>query len=117
MDPLLDQLTRSLGASYRIERELGGGMSRVFLATESALNRRVVLKVLPQDLARDVSAERFKREISLAASLQHAHIVPLLTAGEADGIPWFTMPLVDGKSLRERLGSGELPIPEAVRLL
>ena len=83
MDPLLDQLTKGLGDTYRIERELSGGMSRVFVATELALGRRVVLKVLPPDLARDVSAERFKREISLAASLQHAHIVPLLTAGEA----------------------------------
>ena len=117
MDPLLQQLTDELGQSYRIERELGGGMSRVFVATELALGRRVVLKVLPPELARDVSAERFKREISLAASLQHAHIVPLLTAGEAAGVPWFTMPFVDGESLRARLAGGELPIPVAIRVL
>src|SRR4051812_18176854 len=106
MDPLLDHLTRELDHAYHIERELGGGMSRVFVATERALNRRVVLKVLPPDLARDVSAERFKREISLAARLQHAHIVPLLTAGEAADVPWFTIPFVGGEALGGRLGGG-----------
>jgi serine/threonine-protein kinase len=117
MDPLRQQLTEGLGAAYRIERELSGGMSRVFVATELALGRTVVLKVLPPELARDVSAERFKREISLAASLQHAHIVPLLTAGQVAGVPWFTMPLVEGQSLREKLSGGELPISTAIRLL
>ena len=65
-----------------------------------------------------VSLERFKREIALAARLQHPHIVPLLTAGEADGLPYFTMPFVEGESLRARLArDGELPVSEAVRML
>src|SRR5688500_17262351 len=73
-------------------------MSRVFVATETALGRSVVVKVLPPDLAAGVRTDRFKREIALAARLQHPHIVPLLSAGEMDGIPYFTMPLIDGES-------------------
>ena len=118
MDPVRDQLQQALGETYRVDRELGGGgMSRVFLSTETAFDRRVVLKVLPPDLANGVSVDRFKREISLAARLQHAHIVPLLSAGEANGLPWFSMPYVEGESLRARLGRGELPVAEAVRTL
>src|SRR5450432_514142 len=98
MDAIRRQLEESLGQTYRIERELGGGgMSRVFLAVETALDRRVVLKVLPPELASGVSIERFKREIMLAARLHHAHIVPLLTTGDANGLPWFSMP--DRKSV------------------
>jgi len=90
---LRDQLQSTLGNAYTIERELGGGgMSRVFVATEAALGRQIVVKVLPPDSAGQVSFERFKREIKLAASLQHPHIVPLLSAGESDGLPFFTMP-------------------------
>lgn len=93
-------------------------MARVFVAEETTLGRRVVVKVLPPDLAPGVSAERFKREIAFAARLQHPHIVPLLAAGEADGVPYFTMPLIEGESLRERLTrAGEFPIADAVRLL
>ncbi|MEQ1693750.1 MAG: protein kinase, partial [Gemmatimonas sp.] len=118
MDPVRDQLQQALGETYRVDRELGGGgMSRVFLSTETALDRRVVLKILPPDLASGVSVDRFKREITLAARLQHAHIVPLLSAGEANGLPWFSMPYVEGESLRVRLRRGELPMAEAVRTL
>ena len=118
MDPVRDQLQKALGETYRVDRELGGGgMSRVFLSTETALDRRVVLKILPPELASGVSVERFKREISMAARLQHAHIVPLLSAGDANGLPWFSMPFVEGESLRARLGKGELPIAEAVRTM
>ena len=101
-----------------IERELtGGGMSRVFLATETALKRQVVVKVLPSEMAGQVSVGRFKREIALAAQLQHPHIVPLLTAGEVGDLPYFTMPFIKGESLRARLAKeGELPVSEAVRL-
>lgn len=113
-----DMLQASLGASYSIERELGGGgMSRVFVAEESSLGRRVVVKVLSPDLAAAVSVERFKREIVLAARLQHPHIVPLLIAGEAGGLPYFTMPLVEGESLRQRLTRGAMPTDEAVDIL
>jgi serine/threonine-protein kinase len=116
---LQDQLQHSLGDAYRIERELGGGgMSRVFVALETSLGRRVVVKVLLPELAAGVSVERFRREIHLAAQLQHPHIVPLLSAGESEGLPYFTMPFVDGESLRARLlRERELPIPEASRVL
>jgi serine/threonine protein kinase len=93
-------------------------MSRVFLANEAALGRRVALKVLSPDLAAGVSGDRFRREILLLAKLQHPHIVPVHTVGEATGLPYFTMPYVEGESLRTRIArDGELPIPEAMRLL
>ena len=98
MTDLRNRLQSSLGTAYTLERELGGGgMSRVFVATDSSLGRSVVVKVLPPEMAAGVSTERFKREISVAARLQHPHIVPLLSAGEMDGIPYFTMPLIDGE--------------------
>ena len=92
-------------------------MSRVYLAEESALGRRVVIKTLPSELARAVSSERFRREIRLAARLTHPHIVPLLTAGESEGVPWYTMPYLEGTTLRGRLAQGPMTIAEAVSLL
>src|ERR1043166_4961075 len=81
---LRDQLQAALGTGFVIERELGGGgMSRVFVVHDRALDRRVVVKVLPLEMAAGVSVDRFKREIMLAARLQHPHIVPLLNAGDA----------------------------------
>jgi len=119
MTDLREQLQTTLGDSYVLEQELGGGgMSRVFLAHESALGRKVVVKVLPPEMAAAVSMDRFRREIQLAAQLQHPHIVPLLAAGETNGLPYFTMPYVRGESLRARLlKGGELPISETVRIL
>jgi len=119
LSDLREQLQRTLGDAYRLERELGGGgMSRVFVATEAALGRQVVIKVLLPELAAGVSVDRFRREIQLAAQLQHPHIVPLLSAGESEGLPYFTMPFVIGESLRARLfRDRELPVPEAIRLL
>ena len=116
---LREQLQAALGDSLILEQELGGGgMSRVFVAHEAALNRKVVVKVLPSELAAAVSIERFRREIQLAAQLQHPHIVPLLSAGETEGLPYFTMPYVRGESLRGRLlKAGELPLSESVRIL
>ncbi len=113
------QLQQALGDAYSLERELGGGgMSHVYLATDKALGRQVVVKMLPTEMSGQVSVERFKREIALAARLQHPHIVPLLSAGDAGGLPYFTMPLIEGESLRARLvNQGELPLNEAVRLL
>lgn len=93
-------------------------MSRVFVATETALARQVVIKVLPADMAQGISPQRFAREVKIAAFLQHPHIVPLLSSGEADGGPWYTMPFVQGESLRAKLARrGELPIADAVRIL
>ena len=116
---LRDYLQTTLGDAYVIERELGGGgMSRVFVATETALGRRVVIKVLPPDTAAQVSIERFKREISVAAQLQQAHIVQLLSAGDAGGLPYYTMPFIEGESLRARLvRERELPISDAIGIL
>jgi len=115
---LREQLQHSLGDAYTIERELGGGgMSRVFLADEAALGRRVVVKLLPAELTGGVSIGRFRREISLAARLQHPHLVPVLAAGEIDGQPYYTMPFVEGESLRARLSHGELPISETISIL
>ena len=116
---LLTQLQTTLGGTYTIERELGGGgMSRVFTALETSLGRRVVLKVLSPELAAGVSGQRFAREVRLAASLQQANIVPVLAAGEANGLPYYTMPFVDGLSLRERLThEGRLPLAQAVGVL
>ena len=93
-------------------------MSRVFVAEETGLGRPVVIKVLPPDLAASLSLDRFRREIHLAASLQHPHIVPLLSAGQAGELLYYTMPLVEGESLRARLRrDGELPVAEATRIL
>ncbi len=118
-DDLRDRLQSQLGDHYTLEREIGGGgMSRVFVAEEKAFGRKVVVKVLPPDLAAAVSVERFKREIVMAARLQHPHIVPVLTAGEVNGLPYYTMPLVRGESLRTKLQrEGELPINETVRIV
>jgi len=119
MSELEARLQSALGDAYRIERELGGGgMSRVFLAEERDLGRRVVIKVLPPEMAAGVNADRFRREIKLAASLQHPHIVPLLAAGSSGDLLYYIMPFVAGESLRAKLArEGELPIGEAVRLL
>ena len=116
---LREQLQASLAGSYTVERELGGGgMSRVFVATETRLKRQVVVKVLHPDLAAGVNVERFEREIALAAALQHPCIVPVLTAGEVDGLPYYTMPFIQGESLRARLAAvGMLPVNEAVKVL
>src|SRR5688572_3729236 len=116
---LRDQVQLSLGTAFTIQRELGGGgMSRVFVAEETALGRTVVIKVLPPELAEGLSAERFAREIRLAARLQHPHIVPLFSAGTIDGLPYYTMPFVEGESLRARLiRDRNIPLAEALHAL
>jgi serine/threonine-protein kinase len=116
---LREQLQTALGNTYTLERELGGGgMSRVFVAHETALGRKVVIKVLSPDLAAGVSTERFAREIRMAAQLQHPNIVPLHAAGEGAGLPYYTMPFVEGLSLRTRLEKNDpLPASESIRIL
>ncbi|MDQ6831107.1 MAG: serine/threonine protein kinase, partial [Gemmatimonadota bacterium] len=115
---LRQRVQDSLKDTHTIERELGGGgMSRVFLASELRLGRQVVLKVLAPDLAAAISAERFEREIRLSASLQQANIVPVIAAGDFDGLPYYTMPFVEGESLRARLAHGPVAIDEAVDIL
>jgi serine/threonine-protein kinase len=118
-DRLREELQRSLGTAYTIERELtGAGMSRVFVAREERLARDVVVKLLSPTLASELSTERFEREIALAARLQEPHIVPVLTAGEtADGLPYYIMPFVAGESLRARIARGQPSTAEAVSIL
>ncbi len=116
--PLQQQLQESLGPDFLLQRELGaGGMSRVFLAEERALGRRVVVKVLSPDLAASISAERFDREIRLAAQLQDPRIVPLLRAGTLGDLPFYTMPYVEGESLRARLDQSPIPLDDAIGML
>jgi eukaryotic-like serine/threonine-protein kinase len=113
------RLQRALGSGYRIERELRpGGMSRVFVAEDMALGRRVVIKVLAPRLAAELDADRFHREIRIAAGLQHPHILPLHAAGEGGGLLFYTMPFVEGESLRARIDRiGAMPVAEACRIL
>jgi len=119
MSTFQERLQAALAPAYTLERELlGGGMSHVYLATESALGRQVVVKVLPPELAAGVNRDRFRREIQLAAQLQHPHIVPLLAAGEHGDFLYYTMPYVTGESLRARLEQqGRFAIRDVVRIL
>jgi serine/threonine protein kinase len=116
---LKTRLQDALGHTYIFDRELGTpGMSRVFLAEEMALRRKVVVKVLPADLAASVNLKRFNREIRLAAKLQQPHIVPVLSAGIAAGLPYYVMPFIEGESLGQKLArEGELSVPDTVRIL
>ena len=113
------RLQAALADRYRIERELGqGGMATVYLAEDLKHHRKVAVKVLRPELAATLGPERFAREIEVAARLQHPHILGLLDSGDADGFFYYVMPYVEGETLRDRLArGGELPVPEAVRLL
>ena len=111
------RLQQAVAGRYTIRTELrGGGMSRVFRAGDNANGNDVVLKILPPELAAGVWVARFKREIDVAARLQHPHIVPLIATGYADELPWFAMPYLGGATLRERMGRSA-PLQDAVRIL
>jgi serine/threonine-protein kinase len=107
-----------LAGRYVIERQLGrGGMATVYLAQDLQHERPVALKVLHPELAASLGAERFQREIRMAAKLQHPHILGVYDSGSIDEYLWFTMPFVEGESLRDRIDrEGQLSIPEAVRI-
>jgi serine/threonine-protein kinase len=110
-------LIEALAGRYAIERELGrGGMATVYLARDVRHERDVAVKVLDNDVAASVGRERFLREIQLAARLSHPHILPLYDSGEADGALYYVMPTVEGRSLRDMLDAGPLPIADAVRI-
>jgi len=115
---LQDRLAEALAGRYAIERELGrGGMATVFLAEDVKHHRKVAVKVLHPDLAQALGADRFLREIEIAASLRHPHILPLYDSGEAGGYLYYVMPYVDGDSLRTRLArERQLPIDDALRI-
>jgi tetratricopeptide (TPR) repeat protein/tRNA A-37 threonylcarbamoyl transferase component Bud32 len=119
VNDLREQLQTTLSGAYTLERELGGGgMSRVFVADEVRLGRKVVVKVLSPELAAGISAERFEREIRTAASLQQANIVPVLATGDTNGLPYYTMPFVEGESLRARLSKQPpLSMSDTLRVL
>ena len=118
MSTFEERLRASLSPAYDIERELSGaGMSRVFVATDRALGRRVVIKVLPPELTAGVNRDRFRREVQVAAQLQHPHIVTLLSAGEDGDILYYTMPFIEGESLRTALERGPLSVRDVVRIL
>jgi serine/threonine-protein kinase len=118
MADLRAQLQDGLGGSYTLERELGrGGMATVFLAHDLKHDRPVALKVLHPELAASLGSERFLREVKLAARLQHPHILTVLDSGETAGRLWFTMPFVEGQSLRDRLRrERQLPVEDALRI-
>ncbi len=113
-----DRLEAALADRYTIERELGrGGMATVYLAHDQKLNRAVALKVLRPELAASLGSERFLREIEIAAKLTHPNILGLYDCGEADGQLYYTMPFVEGESLRERLNrEKQLPVDEALQI-
>ena len=112
------RLQEHLGQAYTVERELGGGgMSRVYVANDRALGRLVAIKILPPATAATMSVDRFKREIMLSAALQHPNIVPVLSAGEFDGLPYFIMPFISGESLRARINRGPLSVRETVTVM
>ena len=118
-DDLLKRLRAIFAESFEVESEMkGGGMSRLFLATDLELHRRVVIKILPPDLTSPMMLARFKRESEVTARLQHPHILPVISAGIRDGLAFYIMPFFEGESLRARLNrEGRLPIQDGVRIL
>jgi serine/threonine-protein kinase len=115
---ILNQLRDEVAGWCTIEKELGGGgMSRVFVGLDLRLQRRVVIKTLLPVLTASLSAERFRREIMLSASLQHPNIVPVLSSGDVAGQPYFVMPFIEGESLRARLKRGPLSVRETVSIM
>src|SRR5438132_10707296 len=113
-----ERLNAALAGRYAIERELGsGGMATVYLADDLKYHRRVAVKVLRPELASVLGADRFLREVEIAASLNHPHILALYDSGEADGLLFYVMPYVKGESLRHKLErEQQLPIDEALRI-
>lgn len=115
---LITRLQAAVGDAYQIEREFAsGGQSRLFLASDTNLPRKVVVKLLPPEMGGAIEAERFKREIRVLGRLQHPHIVPLLGTGHADDLLWYVMPFIRGDSLAVRVKQGPLPVAEALRTL
>ena len=116
---LLTRLRRMFAESFEVEEEMkGGGMSRLFLATDLELHRKVVIKILPPDLTSPMMLARFRRESEVTARLQHPHILPVISAGVRDGLAFYVMPFFKGESLRARLKrDGRLPVSDCVRIL
>jgi len=120
VNELKERIQAAVGSGYRVERELGGGgMSRIYLATETSLDRAVVIKVLAPELTNEVLAARFRREFQVTAVLgQHPHILPVLSTGTNEGLLYFITPYIEGESLRHRLQRDRsFPVDDAVRIL
>ncbi|MDH5235002.1 MAG: serine/threonine protein kinase, partial [Gemmatimonadota bacterium] len=117
-DPL-DRLAAALTDRYRIDRQIGaGGMATVYLAEDTKHHRQVAVKMLRPELAANLGAERFLREIEIAAGLHHPHILALYDSGGADDVLYYVMPFIEGQSLRDRIAkAGALPVDEAVRII
>ncbi len=115
---LIPRLNAALAGKYDVIRELGrGGMATVYLASDAKHGREVAIKVLLPELGATLGAERFEREIRLAAKLQHPHILGLFDSGVADGLLYYVMPFVKGESVRDRIDrEGMLPIEDAVQI-
>ena len=116
---MLETLRGALAGAYAVERELGrGGMATVFLAEDLKHRRNVAIKVLHQEVSAQIGPERFTREVEIAARLQHPHILPLYDSGNAAGLLYYVMPLVEGESLRDRLArEKQLSQEEAIRII
>lgn len=115
----LERLRLMLADRYAMERELGrGGMATVYLAQDLRHERHVAIKVLRPELSASLGADRFNREIKVAAQLQHPHILGLYDSGAADGLLYYVMPFVEGESLRDKLDrEKQLGVEEAIRLV
>ena len=113
------QLWQALASQYRVERKLGrGGFATVFLAHDIRHERPVALKVLHPEIASTLGPERFRKEIRVSAKLQHPHILSVFDSGEANGQLWFSMPYVEGETLRDRLNrERQLPLDTAVSVV
>lgn len=118
MPDSFDRLSETLAGKYRLERELGrGGMATVYLAVDLHHERSVALKVLHPDLTATLGSDRFQREVKLAANLQHPHILSVYDSGDAGGALWYTMPFVQGESLRDRMSrEGQFPVTDAISI-
>ena len=115
---LIDRVSQGLAGRYVLERELGhGGMAVVYLARDVRHDRRVAVKILRPEISAEIGAERFLREIRMAAGLTHPHILAVYDSGEAGGLLFYVMPSMEGRSLRERLErERQLPFEEAIRI-
>ena len=117
MSELRSRLEAGLSGRYTLERELGqGGMAIVYLARDLRHGRSVALKVLNPEISAEIGAERFLREIKMAAGLTHPHILPVYDSGDADGLLFYVMPNMEGRSLRERIDAEkQMPLEESLR--
>src|SRR4051794_37479303 len=119
MPEIVEELRGVLSDLYRVESEIGrGGMASVYLAEDLKHGRRVALKVVSPELSSSIDGDRFKREIQIAARLSHPHILPVFDSGQAGGLLYYTMPFVEGESLRARLARDrQLAIDDALAIV